>query len=52
MNEYYYNVFDPVWATWSDSDLKQWLVDRDVIKSDAQIKREKMLKLIESVSGL
>ncbi|KAJ7607405.1 hypothetical protein FB45DRAFT_430572 [Roridomyces roridus] len=47
MAHYYYDVNDSVWSTWSDSDLKAWLVSHNVIKSDAQIQREKLVKLIE-----
>jgi hypothetical protein len=46
MNKYYYGTSDKVWSTWSDSDLKAWLVERNIIKSDAQIQREKLLKLV------
>ena len=47
MAHYYYDVNDSVWSTWSDSDLKAWLVSHNVIKSDAQVQREKLVKLIE-----
>ncbi|KAF7307825.1 hypothetical protein MKEN_01142700 [Mycena kentingensis (nom. inval.)] len=47
MNQYYYDVNDGVWSTWSDSDIKAWLVKNGVVKSDAQIKRDKLVKLIE-----
>ncbi|KAJ7756253.1 hypothetical protein B0H16DRAFT_1539183 [Mycena metata] len=47
MNQYYYDVNDRVWGTWTDSDLKSWLVANNVIKSDAQVKRDKLVKLIE-----
>ncbi|KAK7055434.1 hypothetical protein R3P38DRAFT_2847037 [Favolaschia claudopus] len=47
MSQYYYDVNDNVWSTWADSDLKSWLVAHNVIKSDAQIQREKLVKLIE-----
>ncbi|THV02654.1 hypothetical protein K435DRAFT_775444 [Dendrothele bispora CBS 962.96] len=47
MKQYYYNVNDRTWDTWSDSDLRGWLVEHGVVKSDAEIKREKMLKLVE-----
>lgn len=47
MATYYYDVNDRVWGTWTDSDLKAWLVSHSVIKSDTQIAREKLVKLIE-----
>jgi len=47
MKQYYYGTQDRVWHTWSDSDLRNWLIDQGVIKSDAQVTRDKMLKLVE-----
>ncbi|KAF7297330.1 hypothetical protein MIND_00966300 [Mycena indigotica] len=47
MSQYYYDVNDSVWSTWSDSDMKAWLVAHGVIKSDAQAKRDKLVKLIQ-----
>jgi len=49
MKQYYYNVNDRVWDTWSDSELRSWLIEQGVVKSDAEIRREKMLKLVEWV---
>lgn len=46
MNRYHYNVNDAVWFSWSDSQLKQWLVDHSFVKSDAQLTREKMIKMV------
>jgi hypothetical protein len=50
MKTYYYSTKDAVYDSWSDSELKKWLVDHGVIKSDAQVSREKMLKMIQSVA--
>lgn len=47
MKQYYYDVNDTVYSTWSDSTLKNWLVEQNIIKSDAQLKRDKMLKLVQ-----
>ncbi|KAJ3726770.1 hypothetical protein C8R42DRAFT_573822 [Lentinula raphanica] len=47
MRTYYYNTSQRVWDTWSDSDMKAWLVANGVIKSDAEIKKEKMRKLVQ-----
>ncbi|GAW09501.1 hypothetical protein LENED_011658 [Lentinula edodes] len=47
MRTYYYNTSQRVWDTWSDSDLKAWLVDNGVVKRDAEIKTEKMRKLVQ-----
>jgi Putative nuclear envelope organisation protein len=49
MSQYYYDVNDSVYSTWSDSQLKQWLVQQSIIKSDAQIKRDKMMKLVQYI---
>ena len=38
-----------VWEAWTESELRQWLIDHDVIKSDAQIKKEKLQKLVAYV---
>ncbi|KAJ3728055.1 hypothetical protein DFJ43DRAFT_1156859 [Lentinula guzmanii] len=43
-----YNHSQRVWDTWSESDMKAWLVELDgIIKSDAEVKKEKMRKLIQ-----
>jgi hypothetical protein len=47
MKSYYYNVNDNVWDTWNDNELKSWLVEHSIVKSDAQIKRDKLMKLVE-----
>jgi hypothetical protein len=47
MEKYYYDSNDYVWSHWTDSDLRQYLIDHKVIKSDAQLKREKMEKLVQ-----
>ncbi|KAF7373562.1 hypothetical protein MSAN_00566600 [Mycena sanguinolenta] len=47
MSQYYYDTTSSVWSTWSDSDLKAWLVAHNIVKSDAQIQRDKLVKLLE-----
>ncbi|KAJ7430369.1 hypothetical protein FB451DRAFT_1114072 [Mycena latifolia] len=47
MAQYYYDVNDSVWSTWSDSEIKAWLVSHGIVKSEAQIQREKLVKLIQ-----
>jgi len=49
MKTYYYSTGETVYDSWSDSELKKWLVDHGVIKSDAKVAREKMLKMIQLV---
>jgi uncharacterized protein YndB with AHSA1/START domain len=46
MKMYYYDPTDMVWSAWSDSQLKQWLVDHGIVKSDAQASRDKMIKMV------
>ncbi|KAG5653146.1 hypothetical protein H0H81_002138 [Sphagnurus paluster] len=47
MKQYYYGTNDTVYSAWSESQLKNWLVKQGIVKSEAQIKREKMLKLVQ-----
>lgn len=47
MDKYYYDASDTVWSSWSDSDLKAWLVDHNIIKSDAQLRRDKLRRLVQ-----
>jgi hypothetical protein len=47
MEKYYYDTNDYVWSQWTDSELRQYLIDHNIIKSDAQLKREKMEKLVQ-----
>ena len=49
MAEYYYDANETVYSTWSESQTRNWLVKQGVIKPEAQIKREKLVKLIEYV---
>lgn len=44
--QYFATTQDSAYSSWSDSELKQWLVSHDIIKSDAQLQREKLEKLI------
>lgn len=47
MKKYYYDCSDNVWNTWSDSELKGWLVDHGFLKSDAERKRDELVKMLE-----
>jgi hypothetical protein len=49
MKHYYYGLSDTVWSSWSDSELKSWLVKNGYLKSDQQVNREKMIKMVEWV---
>lgn len=52
MKKYYYDSSDKVHNAWSDSELKSWLVDHNVIKPEAQIKRDKLIRLVSCVWSL
>lgn len=49
MKHYYYNPQEMVWSSWDDSQMKQWLVDHGVVKNNAQVKRDKLEKLLAYV---
>lgn len=49
MKKYYFDPSDKVYNAWSDSELKSWLADHDVIKPEAQVKREKLIKIMSCV---
>ena len=37
---------DHVYSSWPDSQIRDWLIEHNVIKSDAQVQREKLQKMI------
>ena len=43
----YNNARDTVWSSWSDSEIRSWLIDNGYLKSDAQAKRDELVKLID-----
>ena len=47
MKKYYYDCRDSVWNTWSDLELRAWLVDHGVLKSDAEKSRDELVRVIE-----
>ena len=49
MRKYYFDSSDKVYHTWSESELKSWLVAHGVVKPEAQVKREKLVKLVSYV---
>jgi hypothetical protein len=46
MKKYYYESSEKVYNTWSDSDIKSWLVDHNVVKPEAQVSRDKLIKIM------
>ena len=47
MGAFYYHPLDSVYSTWSESQLRQWLINHGIIKSDVQMKKDKLLRLVE-----
>lgn len=43
--ENYLSVKDTVLSAWSDNQLRQWLIDNGYIRSDAEVKRDELVKL-------
>ena len=41
----YVSAKDTFWSAWSDNNIRQWLVDHGYMRSDAQVKRDEMIKL-------
>ena len=39
-------VQDTVYSSWTDSQMRDWLIEHNILKSDAQVQREKLQKLI------
>ena len=37
---------DTVYSSWTDSQMRDWLIEHNIIKSNAQIQREKLQQLI------
>jgi Putative nuclear envelope organisation protein len=46
MSRYYYDTSESIYTSWDESRLKEWLVEHNVITSNAQLTREKLLKLV------
>lgn len=44
--DFLWSTQDTAYSTWTDSQMKDWLVSHGVIKSDAQLQREKLQKLV------
>ena len=44
----YATAQDTVWSSWSDSDLRSYLIEHGYLKSDEQKKREELVNLISS----
>jgi hypothetical protein len=45
LRDNYVSVKDTFWSAWSDNNIRQWLVDHGYIRSDAEVKRDELIKL-------
>lgn len=41
----YISAKDTFWSAWSDNSIRQWLIEYGYMRSDAQIKRDELIKL-------
>jgi hypothetical protein len=42
----YASASDTIWGAWSDSDMRSWLIQNGYLRSDAQVKRDELIKAI------
>jgi len=41
----YSSAHDTFWQAWSDSQIRDWLINNGYLRSDAQLKRDELVKL-------
>ena len=46
LSDNFSNARDTIWGSWSDSEIRSWLIDNGYLKSDSQAKRDELVKLI------
>lgn len=46
ISDNYTNASDTFWGAWSDSDIRSWLIEHGYMKSDAQARRDELVKMI------
>jgi hypothetical protein len=44
----YAHASDTIWAAWSDSQIRDWLVENGYMRSDAQVKRDELVDAINA----
>ncbi len=44
----YASAVDTVWGGWKDSDIRSWLIDHGYLRSDAQVQRDELVKLMNA----
>jgi hypothetical protein len=42
----YTSASDTIWGAWSDSDMRNWLIENGYLRSGAQVKRDELVKAI------
>lgn len=44
----YSTASSTVWSAWTDSAMRTWLIDNGYLRTDAQVKRDELVKLMNS----
>jgi hypothetical protein len=42
----YASASDTIWGSWSESDMRNWLIENGYLRSGAQVKRDELVKAI------
>jgi Putative nuclear envelope organisation protein len=42
----YASASDTIWGAWSESDMRNWLIENGYLRSGAQVKRDELVKAI------
>jgi len=42
----YLTATNTVWDAWTESEIRAWLIEHGYMRSDAQVKRDELVKLI------
>ena len=42
----YVNAHDTVWGAWTDSQMREWLIEHGYLRTDAQKTRDELIKLM------
>jgi Putative nuclear envelope organisation protein len=44
----YLSATNTVWDAWTESEMRAWLIEHGYMRSDAQVKRDELVQLINS----
>jgi Putative nuclear envelope organisation protein len=44
----YLSATNTVWDAWTESEMRAWLIEHGYMRSDAQVKRDELVELINS----